>query len=121
MNCHGAVIGAGPYRLAVAAHLRNAGVEARVVGQPMAFWRQAMPRGMLLRSEWPGSHIADPRRALTLDCYEAARGTALAPPAAHRLRRPRPLVPAPGGAGPRSPARDQGRAVGHADRGMGAA
>jgi hypothetical protein len=77
MTCHGAIIGAGPYRLAAAAHLRDAGVEARVVGQPMAFWRQAMPRGMLLRSEWPGSQIADPRRALTLDRYEAARGTAL--------------------------------------------
>src|SRR4051794_22822236 len=77
MNCHGAVIGAGPYGLAVAAHLRDAGVEARVVGQPMAFWRQAMPRGMLLRSEWPGSHIADPGRALTLDRHEAARGTTL--------------------------------------------
>src|SRR3954471_15053323 len=77
MTCHVAVIGAGPYGLAVAAHLRDAGIEARVVGQPMAFWRQAMPRGMLLRSEWPGSHIADPRRTLTLDRYEAARGTTL--------------------------------------------
>src|SRR4051812_17255752 len=80
MTCHVAVIGAGPCGLVVAAHLRDAGVEARVVGQPMAFWRQTMPHGMLLRSEWPGSHIADPRRALTFDRYEAARGTALSRP-----------------------------------------
>ena len=71
------VVGAGPYGLSVAARLRNAGVPAPVVGQPMAFWREAMPRGMLLRSEWPGSHIADPRRALTLDRYETARGATL--------------------------------------------
>jgi cation diffusion facilitator CzcD-associated flavoprotein CzcO len=74
---HVAVVGAGPYGLAVAAHLRDVGVEARVIGQPMAFWRQGMARGMLLRSEWPGSHIADPHRALTLDRYEATRGTTL--------------------------------------------
>jgi FAD-dependent urate hydroxylase len=37
----------------------------------MGFWRRAMPAGMLLRSERPGSHIADPQHALTFDRYEA--------------------------------------------------
>src|SRR6476659_4316370 len=108
MTCHVAVIGAGPYRLTAAAHLRDTGVEARVVGRPMAFWRQAMPRGMLLRSEWPGlAHRRSAPRADPRPLRGGARHHPLAPPAARRPRRLRPLVPAPGGAGPRSPARDE--------------
>src|SRR5690348_13926276 len=65
------IIGAGPYGLAAAAHLRAAGVEARVFGEAMAFWARQMPAGMLLRSYWDASHIADPARDLTLDAYDA--------------------------------------------------
>jgi len=65
------IIGAGPYGLAAAAHLRAAGVETRVFGETMAFWERQMPTGMLLRSYWEASHIADPDRDLTLDAYEA--------------------------------------------------
>lgn len=68
-----AIIGAGPYGLAAAAHLRAAGVEARVFGRTMEFWRAHMPRGMLLRSSWEASHIADPRGTYTLDGFQAAR------------------------------------------------
>ena len=69
-----AIIGAGPFGLAAAAHLRASGMETVVVGSAMAFWKGNMPRGMLLRSPWRGSHIADPDRKLTLDhffCNEA--------------------------------------------------
>jgi len=66
------IIGAGPYGLAATAHLRAAGVETRVFGEPMVFWARQMPAGMLLRSYWEASHIADPDHALTLDIYEAA-------------------------------------------------
>ena len=66
-TCEAAVIGAGPYGLAAAAHLRAANVEVYVLGELMAFWRRNMPMGMLLRSPWRGSNIADPHRALTLD------------------------------------------------------
>ena len=68
-DCHVAVVGAGPYGLSAAGYLRAAGVETRVFGQPMAFWQNQMPAGMCLRSNWGASHIADPRRALTLDEY----------------------------------------------------
>jgi cation diffusion facilitator CzcD-associated flavoprotein CzcO len=44
------VIGAGPYGLAVAAQARRSGLDVAVVGEPMAFWKHHMPRGMLLRS-----------------------------------------------------------------------
>src|SRR3954469_11130561 len=40
-----AVLGAGPYGLAVASALGEVGVEHRVIGDPMSFWRE-MPEGM---------------------------------------------------------------------------
>jgi hypothetical protein len=72
-----AVIGAGPYGLAVASHLLDAGVPTKIFGETMGFWRHNMPVGMLLRSEWPGSSIADPNRRFTLDRYETERGVTL--------------------------------------------
>ncbi len=66
-----AIIGAGPYGLAAAAHLRAAGVETHIFGEAMAFWERQMPAGMLLRSYWEASHIADPAHDLTLDAYDA--------------------------------------------------
>ena len=66
-----AVIGAGPYGLAVAAHLQDAGVPTAVFGGAMDFWDGNMPAGMLLRSYWSASHIADPNDALLLDAYQA--------------------------------------------------
>jgi hypothetical protein len=82
-SCQVAIIGAGPYGLAATAHLRPAGLETWTFGQTMDFWRNQMPAGMLLRSPWSASHIADPHHALTLDEYEKARGV--------RLSRPVPL------------------------------
>jgi hypothetical protein len=69
-----AVIGAGPYGLAAAAHLGAAGVETRVFGQAMDFWQVQMPVGMLLRSSWEASHISDPRGAWTLEAYQSDSG-----------------------------------------------
>jgi hypothetical protein len=68
------VIGAGPYGLAAAAHLRAAGADVSVFGRPMSFWSEHMPKEMLLRSPWPASTIGDPANAYTLDEYEAAIG-----------------------------------------------
>ena len=36
--------------VAVAAHAKRSGIGVTVVGDPMAFWKHSMPRGMLLRS-----------------------------------------------------------------------
>jgi cation diffusion facilitator CzcD-associated flavoprotein CzcO len=60
------VIGAGPYGLSAASHLRTAGIETRVVGEPMELWRRHMPTGMLLRSSPRASSIADPGRRRTI-------------------------------------------------------
>lgn len=68
-----AIVGAGPYGLAAAAHLRRAGTEVRLLGDPMSFWR-SMPSGMLLRSNWTATCIADCHGPLSLDAYCAASG-----------------------------------------------
>jgi FAD-dependent urate hydroxylase len=75
-----AVVGAGPYGLAATAFLKDAGLPVHVFGRPMEFWREQMPRGMLLRSRWRSSHIADPGRGLTLDVFERERGASLDSP-----------------------------------------
>lgn len=64
------VIGAGPYGLAAGALLRRAGVSVRVHGAPMSFWR-SMPAGMLLRSNWGATSIAELHGELSLDAYVA--------------------------------------------------
>lgn len=63
------IIGAGPYGLSAASYLKQAGIEARVLGEPMSFWEKQMPLGMCLRSNLGASHIADPSQKLTLDEY----------------------------------------------------
>jgi FAD-dependent urate hydroxylase len=44
------VIGAGPYAYSAAAYARDNGIATRIVGRPMAFWRDHMPADMFLRS-----------------------------------------------------------------------
>ena len=44
------VIGAGPYAYSAAAYARDRGIATRIVGRPMAFWRDQMPADMYLRS-----------------------------------------------------------------------
>ncbi len=68
-DCQVAVVGAGPYGLSAAAYLKAAGIEARIFGEPMSFWSEQMPVGMFLRSNWGASHIADPKRTMTLDKF----------------------------------------------------
>lgn len=68
------IIGAGPYGLSTAAHLWAAGVSFRIFGEPMEFCQRQMPRGMILRSAYGASHIADPRHAFSLDAFQAQEG-----------------------------------------------
>src|SRR5215472_905054 len=68
-----AILGAGPYGLSAAAHLRTVpGLDVHTFGEPMSFWQSSMPAGMLLRSGWAASHIADPNQSLTLDAFKEA-------------------------------------------------
>ncbi|GAC1689657.1 MAG: hypothetical protein PVS2B2_28060 [Candidatus Acidiferrum sp.] len=68
------IVGAGPYGLSAAAHLRFAGIDVRVFGKPMQFWADKMPAGMLLRSPRAASNLSAPNSDHTLDAYEAKAG-----------------------------------------------
>src|SRR5258708_18869637 len=54
-----AVIGAGPYGLSVASHLRARAVPKLVFGETMEYWHM-MKAHMNLKSEWSHSSLADP-------------------------------------------------------------
>ncbi|HTS12530.1 MAG TPA: FAD-dependent oxidoreductase [Candidatus Limnocylindrales bacterium] len=80
-TCDVAIIGAGPYGLSAAAHLRRVkGLEVRVFGEPMSFWDRQMPRGMLLRSNWTATQIASPNESLSLEMFQKARGVVFGVP-----------------------------------------
>ena len=68
------IIGAGPYGLSLAAHLRAAGVDFVIVGRPMDAWINHMPEGMLLKSDGFASNLYDPDAAFTLGGYCRERG-----------------------------------------------
>lgn len=68
------VIGAGPYGLSIAAHAAAAGLGVRILGRPMASWRDHMPEGMYLKSEPWSSNLSAPGGRHTLAEYCATRG-----------------------------------------------
>lgn len=68
------IIGAGPYGLSIAAHLRSLGVGYRIFGRTMFNWRAKMPQGMLLKSDPYASNLIDPDGALTLEKFCRSRG-----------------------------------------------
>lgn len=68
-----AVIGAGPYGLSLAAHLKGRGASFRIVGKPMESWLAQMPRGMLLKSDGFASNLYDPDHRFTLARFCAQR------------------------------------------------
>jgi thioredoxin reductase len=64
-----AIVGAGPYGLSLAAHLRASGVAFRQFGVPMRLWQTAMPAGMYLKSQGFASNLSDPGGQYTLERY----------------------------------------------------
>jgi len=67
------VIGAGPYGLSVAAHLKAQGVSTLILGKPMEFWDN-MPPKMYLKSSWSALSLSDPDRKYTLNRYSKNAG-----------------------------------------------
>lgn len=63
------IIGAGPYGLSVAAHLRAAAIPFRIFGFPMHRWLEQMPGGMFLKSEGQASSLSEPTGRFTLGRY----------------------------------------------------
>lgn len=74
-KCDVVIVGAGPYGLSAAAHLRSVkGLDVLIFGEPMSFWERMMPAGMFLRSAWTATHIAHPRSSFTLEEYQGSSG-----------------------------------------------
>ncbi|MGY4772934.1 FAD-dependent oxidoreductase [Kribbella sp. CWNU-51] len=66
------VVGAGPYAYSAAAFARDNGIETRIVGHPMGFWRKHMPAEMFLRSG-PDWHL-DGNGEYTFEAFFEDRG-----------------------------------------------
>jgi pyruvate/2-oxoglutarate dehydrogenase complex dihydrolipoamide dehydrogenase (E3) component len=63
------IIGAGPYGITLAVHLKYFGVDFRIFGSPMRRWLTQMPNRMLLKSEGCASSLYDPTGNHTLGRY----------------------------------------------------
>jgi len=68
-----AIIGAGPYGLSVAAHLKSRGIDFRIFGQPMIFWRRMLPK-INLKSPDFGTNIYTPERGNSFVEWSERRG-----------------------------------------------
>jgi cation diffusion facilitator CzcD-associated flavoprotein CzcO len=68
-----AIVGSGPNALSLAAHLRVLGVDFRIFGPPMKFWRD-MPRGINLKSFAYATNVHVPARGNTYPEWCRARG-----------------------------------------------
>jgi len=71
---HVVVIGAGPYGLSLAAHLKSRNVNFRIFGKAMHTWASQMPAGMRLKSEGFASSLSDPEGTFTLGDYCKEKG-----------------------------------------------
>src|SRR5437660_6156908 len=67
------VIGAGPYGLSSAAHIKSTGIQTHVFGKPMEFW-QNMPSEMYLKSSWSALNVSDPAGKYSLNRYAKSFG-----------------------------------------------
>ncbi len=73
-KCDVAVIGAGPFGLSIAAHLKARRVRFRIFGRAMETWAQRMPKGMRLKSDGFATTLYDPKRRFTYARYCAQHG-----------------------------------------------
>jgi thioredoxin reductase len=69
-----AIIGAGPYGLSIAAHLRALKIPFRIFGTPMGSWRNHMAQGTSLKSFGFASNLYDPGSTFTLAHYCQEKG-----------------------------------------------
>jgi thioredoxin reductase len=65
------IIGAGPYGLSIAAHLKGQNIPTLIFGKPMQFWEK-MPAHMYLKSPWSSANLSGPGGKYTLGHYAAA-------------------------------------------------
>jgi thioredoxin reductase len=71
-----AVVGAGPYGLSIAAHLKARGISFGIFGKPMATWLRHMPKSMLLKSDGFASNLSSPMGDNSVRSFCDRRGIA---------------------------------------------
>lgn len=76
-----AIVGAGPYGLSLAAHLKAGGVSFRIFGEPMRTWLD-MPQGMYLKSLGFATNVYTPNGRLGFVAYSEERGLETSEPCA---------------------------------------
>jgi len=61
------IVGAGPFGLSMAAYAKHKNLDYLIIGKPMSFWKENMPKGMFLRSgcDW---HLC-PQGIYTIEKY----------------------------------------------------
>jgi lysine/ornithine N-monooxygenase len=62
------IVGAGPYGLSIAAHLRERGIAYRIFGRPMLTW-QKLPKGTYLKSLGFATDVYTPGRRQNFTAY----------------------------------------------------
>jgi FAD-dependent urate hydroxylase len=80
-----AIIGAGPYGISLAAHAAARGLDYRLFGPPMHFWRERMPQNMFIRTNPAYVNLSDSEGRFTLERFAEKTGAKLEQPL------PRPL------------------------------
>ena len=78
---HVAIVGAGPYGLSLATHLKAEGVPFRIFGRPMQFWCD-LPAGMFLKSLAFATNVYTPDGRLGFVDYSRERGLETVEPCA---------------------------------------
>ena len=76
-----AIVGAGPYGLSLATHLKAEGVPFRIFGRPMQFWCD-LPAGMFLKSLAFATNVYTPDGRLGFVDYSRERGLETVEPCA---------------------------------------
>jgi cation diffusion facilitator CzcD-associated flavoprotein CzcO len=62
------IIGAGPFSLALSAHLKAQKIPSLIIGKPMEFWRK-MPTGFYFKSYWRSLSFSDPAGFYSLESF----------------------------------------------------
>jgi cation diffusion facilitator CzcD-associated flavoprotein CzcO len=68
------IVGAGPYGLSIATHLKTKQIGYRIFGKPMQSWHENSPKGMRLKSEGFASSLYAPNGGFPISAYCAEQG-----------------------------------------------
>lgn len=74
------IIGAGPYGFSLAAHAKERGLNYKIIGFPMDFWKSTMPQNMYIRTPPSFVQFSEPNGKLTLKRFSKETGAPIDTP-----------------------------------------